>query len=64
MVKQLSRKLRRTFPVALPNPTGDDLGFFGKNMMVKEGETVAVSVKSESVKTQFGWHRIKVYDKK
>ncbi len=47
---------------------GGDLGFFGKNMMVKEFETAAFSLNvgdiSEPVKTQFGWHLIKVTAKK
>jgi len=47
---------------------GGDLGFFGRNMMVKEFEDVAFSMNvgeiSNPVKTQFGWHLIKVYDKK
>lgn len=47
---------------------GGDLGFFGKNMMVKEFEEAAFSLNvgeiSKPVKTQFGWHLIKVYDRK
>ena len=38
---------------------GGDLGYFGRGMMVKE-----VGKVSDPVKTQFGWHLIKVTDKK
>ena len=47
---------------------GGDLGYFGRGMMVKEFETAAfdgeVGSVSEPVQTQFGWHLIKVIDKK
>lgn len=45
---------------------GGDLGWFGKNMMVKEFETAAFNGKKGDVvgpiKTQFGWHLIKILD--
>lgn len=47
---------------------GGDLGYFGRKQMVKEFEDAAfVAEKNEitnPVKTQFGWHLIKVTDKK
>lgn len=45
---------------------GGNLGWFGRNMMVREFENAAFSLQkgeiSKPVKTQFGWHVIKLND--
>ena len=47
---------------------GGDLGYFGRGMMVKEFEAPSfegeINSISDPIQTQFGWHLIKVIDKK
>jgi len=47
---------------------GGDLGYFGKGQMVPEFENpafnMAIEEISEPIQTQFGWHIIKVIDKR
>lgn len=52
-----------------PNPEkGGDLGFFSRGQMIKEFEETAFGMEagqvSDPIKTQFGWHVIKVEEKK
>jgi len=48
--------------------SGGDLGWFGRNMMVKEFEDAAFRGRKGEVvgpvKTQFGWHLVKIIDQK
>lgn len=60
--------LAKTYSEGPSGPKGGDLGYFRRGQMVKPFEEVAFSLKpnetSDIVETQFGYHLIKVNDKK
>jgi len=61
-------ELAKQFSECPSKKRGGDLGFFGRGQMVKEFETAAFEGEAGTVvgpvKTQFGWHVIKIIEKK
>lgn len=61
-------ELAKTYSTGPSASSGGDLGYFGKGQMVPEFSAVAFALKpgeiSEPVKTKFGWHIIKVEDRR
>jgi len=61
-------ELAKEFSDCPSGKRGGELGYFGRGQMVREFELVAFDGEKGSVvgpvKTQFGWHLIKVLDKK
>lgn len=61
-------KLAKQYSTCPSGQRGGALGMFGRGQMVKPFENAAFNLKvgevSEPVKTEFGWHLIKVYNRK
>lgn len=62
------KELAKKFSNCPSGQVGGDLGWFGKGQMVPEFEKAAFETPkgelSDPVQTQFGWHVIKVIDKR
>ncbi|MGN0191926.1 MAG: peptidylprolyl isomerase [Candidatus Gastranaerophilaceae bacterium] len=60
--------LAKAYSLCPSGQRGGVLGSFGRGQMVKSFENAAFNLPvgqvSEPVKTEFGWHLIKVYDRK
>jgi len=61
-------ELARAYSECPSKKRGGDLGWFGRGMMVREFENAAFNGEKGTVigpvKTEFGWHLIKIIDKK
>lgn len=61
-------ELAQEYSLCPSKAQGGDLGYFGRGQMVKPFEDAAFMTEpgkvSDPVQTQFGWHLIKVTDKK
>ena len=62
-------ELAKEFSTGPSGPNGGDLGYFGRGQMVPDFEVAAFNLaigtfSAEPVQTQFGWHVIKLEDKR